>query len=278
LSALMDGCLDSGRDAGQGGARYNSSGVSIVGLSDVVDSLTAIRPLVFEQKQVGMEELLEALRSDFSHDAALHARIMHRVPKFGDGDPVPIEIARNIMEELDRMFGEMEHYRSGRYHVGLWSMSHHVAFGNLSGALPSGRRAYEPFTPGITPSAAAGAVLTDQINTVASLDAVNMPNNMAFNIKVVPHPKDSFSQTVDQMSAYTRAYVELGGMQMQYNVMDTETMRRAMEHPEQYRDLMVRISGYNAYFVELDPSIQLELINRAEHGLGQATGPIACDP
>jgi formate C-acetyltransferase len=147
-------------------------------------------------------------------------------------------------------------------------MSNHVAFGVLSGALPSGRRRGKPFTPGLTPSHLAGAPLTDQIRCVAGLNGLHTPNNFAFNVKVVPGAADSHAAVLDRLTAYVGSYFELGGMQMQFNVMSTETLRQAIRDPEAHRDLIVRISGYNAYFVELNSDIQQELIERMEHALG----------
>jgi formate C-acetyltransferase len=146
-------------------------------------------------------------------------------------------------------------------------MSNHVAFGILSGALPSGRRRGQPFTPGLTPSPLAGAPLTEQIRTVAELPGLKMPNNIAFNLKLVPGAADPHSQILDRMTAYVRAYVDLGGMQIQFNVVSSETLQRAMEKPSEYGDLLVRISGYNSYFVELNRDMQRELIERMEHRL-----------
>ncbi len=157
--------------------------------------------------------------------------------------------------------------RGGQYLPGYWSMSNHVAFGILSGPLPSGRRRGEPFTPGLTPSPTAEAPLTTQIRTVAELDALKMPNNIAFNIKLAPGASDQYQQVVDRMTAYVQAYTDLGGMQIQFNVVSSQTLRDAMKNPGSYGDLLVRISGYNAYFVELNADMQRELIDRMEHSL-----------
>jgi pyruvate formate-lyase/glycerol dehydratase family glycyl radical enzyme len=267
LSTLIDGCLASGKDASQGGALYNGSGVALIGLADVIDSLITIRQLVYEQKLVSLPELIKALRANFEGYESLRARIINKVPKFGSGDPQTQELAHQLMSHYRDLFRSFAHYRDGSYNVGFWSMSNHVAFGVLSGALPSGRQANQPFTPGLTPSPSGRCPLPAQIRSVAELDPLSMPNNMAFNIKVAPNKKDSPEKTLDHLTAYAKTYVDLGGMQMQFNVIGTETMKDAMEHPENYRDLLVRISGYNAYFVELDPSIQLELIGRAEHSV-----------
>ena len=145
-------------------------------------------------------------------------------------------------------------------------MSNHVAFGTLTGALPSGRLAGKPFTPGLTPEAHASRNLLDNIRDVSRLEPKSMNNNIAFNVKVVPSPKESHQEAVDHVYSYVKTYCDLGGMQMQFNVVSSATLRDAMAHPENYRDLMVRISGYNAYFVTLNRDMQMELIERAEYG------------
>ncbi len=267
MSALFDGPMESGRDLLRGGARYNSSGTAMVGLTDVVDSLAAVKTLVFDRKKTDMATLLSALDADFAGHEQLHAELLHRVPKFGQSADLPQQIARHLMGVIYDTYQSREHYRGGRYVPGYWSMSYHVAFGDLSGALPSGRRRGQSFTPGLTPSLLSAAPLTEQLRAVASLDAIRMPNNIAFNVKVVPGPDDSHRQVVDRMTAYVAAYFEMGGMQIQFNAVGSDTLRRAMETPHEYRDLLVRISGYNVYFVDLTPEAQMEVVERMEHSL-----------
>ena len=146
-------------------------------------------------------------------------------------------------------------------------MSNHVAFGTLTGALPSGRLAYKPFTPGLTPQAHASNSLLDNIKDVAKLEPRHMNNNIAFNVKVSPSANDTHEDTVKNLFSYAKSFATLGGMQMQFNVVSSETMKAAMANPEAYRDLMVRISGYNAYFVTLNKDMQLELIERADYNM-----------
>jgi pyruvate-formate lyase len=266
LSSLIQGTLAAGRDVVDGGARYNSSGVAVIGLADVVDSLAAIKSLVFDSRRWTLATLLEALEQDFEGHEALRAEILHRVPRFGGGHPLPTGIATHLLDLIFERFQGHQNYRGGRYLPGYWSMSNHVAFGLLSGALPSGRRRGKPFTPGLTPSSLSTDALTEQIRQVAALDPNKLPNNIAFNIKIAPGGTDRHSQVVERMVAYARTYFDLGGMQLQFNAISSETMRDAMEHPERHRDLLVRISGYNAYFVQCNRDMQLELIDRTEHG------------
>ncbi len=265
LSTLVQGCLESGRDLIVGGAKYNNSGAALVSLADVVDSLLVIRQLVYEEKTVDFKTLLEALRDDFTGHEALHARIMKRVPKFGSDAPGTREMAQDIIDFIYDEYQLRENYRGGRYTSGFWSMSNHVVFGSLSGALPSGRKRGKAFTPGITPAASASPNLLDNIRTIAALDSLKMPNNIAFNVKLTPAPVEPHAEFVEHATVYAKTYFELGGMQIQFNMVTTETLRDAMEHPENYRNLMVRISGYNAYFVELNREMQIELIERAEY-------------
>ena len=267
LSAVFQGPMESGRDVIDGGARYNSTGAAMVGLSDVVDSLVAVKVLVFEQGRVDFDALLAALAVDFDGHDALLAELVHKLPKFGQDHPLPRALAARVQAVVYETWQAHEHYRGGRYVPGYWSMSNHVAFGLLSGALPSGRRRGTSFTPGLTPSHLSGASLSDQLHTVAELDPLHMPNNIAFNVRVVPGADDGHAVVVDRMAAYVAAYFELGGMQLQFNVVDTATLKAAMDQPEEHQDLLVRISGYNAYFVDLNRDMQLELIDRMEHRL-----------
>jgi pyruvate formate-lyase/glycerol dehydratase family glycyl radical enzyme len=265
LSSLVQGCMESARDVVEGGAKYNSSGSALVSVADVIDSLLVIKQLVYEEKAVDFKTLLQALNDDFAGYEALHARIMKRVAKFGSDAPGTLEMAQDIINFIYDEYQSKENYRGGRYTSGFWSMSNHVVFGQLSGALPSGRKRGKAFTPGITPTASASPNLLDNIRTIAALDPLKMPNNIAFNVKLTPAPGEPHAEFVEHAMTYAKTYFELGGMQMQFNMVTTETLCDAMEHPENYRNLMVRISGYNAYFVELNREMQIELIERAEY-------------
>ncbi|MBF0226158.1 MAG: hypothetical protein HQK76_11950 [Desulfobacterales bacterium] len=224
-----------------------------------------IKKLVFEQKQITFSELKEAIDNNFQNNPKIYALIMKKVPKFGSGNKESVEIANRVAKYVHEYFGAKRNYRGGPYTTGFWSMSNHVAFGTLTGALPSGRLAGKAFTPGLTPSAAATKNLLDNLRDVASLTPENMNNNMAFNVKFVPSSEDSHTQTVNHITAYAKTYFELGGMQMQLNIVSGAILKDAMKHPENYRDLLVRISGYNAYFVTLNRDMQIELIERSEY-------------
>ncbi|MCX5850714.1 MAG: formate acetyltransferase [Deltaproteobacteria bacterium] len=267
LSSLLDGCITSGKDATKGGAKYNSSGAACIGLADVTDSLMAIKKLVFDEKKVAFADLKRAIDTNFSSDPALHAMVTKRVPLFGSGNDEALGMASRIAEFTHDRFFDHVNYRGGRYTAGFWSMSNHVAFGTLTGALPSGRLAGKPFTPGLTPQPHASKNLLDNIRDVSRLNPHHMNNNMAFNVKVVPGADDTHEEAIDHIYSYAKTYFDLGGMQMQFNVVTSDMLRDAMANPEYYRNLLVRISGYNAYFVTLNRDMQMELIERAEYGI-----------
>jgi formate C-acetyltransferase len=267
ISALMEGPLKKGKDVTRGGALYNSSGTACIGLADITDSLMVIKKLVYEEKKVAFGDLLDAIQHNFQNNPALLAIIKNKVALFGSGSPEALEIANRVTQLAHDIFWEHKNYRGGRYTAGFWSMSNHVAFGTLTGALPSGRLAGKAFTPGLTPEPHASKSILDNIRDVARLKPENMNNNIAFNVKVVPSARESHQETVDNIYSYAKTYCELGGMQMQLNVVSSQTLRDAMEHPENYQNLLVRISGYNAYFVTLNRQMQIELIERAEFGI-----------
>ena len=267
MSAMIDNCIEKGVDCTKGGAKYNSSGTACIGLADIVDSLMAIKTLVYDKGVYTLREIVDASKANYEGYDIMRSRILTEVPRFGSNSTEAVEMANRVTKFMKDCFWSHLNYRGGHYTTGFWSMSNHVAFGTLAGALPSGRLAGLPFTPGLTPEANASKSLLDNIKDVTRLDPTSMNNNIAFNVKVNPSPKDTHEQTVDHLCSYAKAYSDLGGMQMQFNVVSSDTMRAAMANPDAYRDLMVRISGYNAYFTTLNKELQLELIRRADYGM-----------
>ncbi len=265
LSSLIEGPMEKGMDLVEGAATFNTSGVALVGLTDVIDSLKVIKNLVYDKKIIDLHALNELIKDNFESEKGqkIHQQI-EEIPKFGSDDKETNEIGRDLVDYLYNDFGSFKNYRGGKYWVGFWSMSNHVAFGTLSGALPNGRKAYKPFTPGLTPAPGRKDLLIQNIHSVTALDTLKMPNNMAFNIKLVPNSNDSHEETLNYFNSYAKSYFDLGGMQMQFNVIKSDLLRDAMVHPENFGWLIVRISGYNAYFTDLNKDMQLELVERTE--------------
>jgi formate C-acetyltransferase len=279
LSALFEGPMEKGKDLIEGGAVINSSGVAIIGLADVADSLAAIQQVVFEEKSVTFAQLLEALHHDFENHEALRARLMNpsRTPKYGNESPAADAIVRWIAETLDGVFSGKQNYRGGRYRVGYWTMTNHAGFGRLTGALPSGRKARESFASGITPVSGVTPYLSQTLNSVARVPCVCVANGMALNIKYTPEIAgegaadlmvDTFMHSVQ---AYFAEDAGLGGMEIQFNIISHGDLLEARDHPERHPELLVRVSGYTAYFKDLNDQMKSELINRTEYSLSKGT-------
>ena len=267
LSVALQGAIDNAVDVTRGGAKYNTSGTFNIGLADVVDSLMVIKKLVFEDKKITFKQLKDAIDSNFENDPALHAMVMNKVPRFGSGDEEAVEMANQVASLIYYSYKAHKNFRGGDYTVGFWSVAQHSAYGALSGAIPGGRKAYQPFTPGLTPHPAASNSFLDNIRDVAKMNPRFMDNNIAFNVRLVPSAEDSREKTVNTMFSYIKSYFEQGGMQMQFNMVNTAVLKDAMANPENYKNLLVRISGYNAYFIHLSTDMQIEIIKRAEFGL-----------
>jgi pyruvate formate-lyase/glycerol dehydratase family glycyl radical enzyme len=274
LSTLFEGPMEKGRDLIFGGAVINSSGATIIGFADVIDSLAAIEQVVFTDKSVTFAGLLAALQADFQGYEALLARLRNqdKTPKYGNENPKADAIALWLAQLLDELYGKKENYRGGRYRVGYWTMTNHAGFGRLSKSSPNGRRAGENFTSGITPVSGVTPYLTKALNSVASLPSRLLSNGVALNIKYTPEPGNG-AQMLDNFVASVEAYFDAvpgkrdGGMEIQFNVTQRATFEDAVANPQSYPELLVRVSGYTAYFKDLNPQMQKEIIERTEYNL-----------
>ena len=278
LSTLFEGPMESGKDVIEGGAAINSSGVAIIGLADTADSLSAIETVVFDEGVLSLAELLTALQRNFEETPDLQARLANhaKTPKWGNEDPRGNGNAEWIVRMLDGRLSAERNYRGGAYRVGYWSMTNHAGFGRLMGALPSGRKARENFSSGFTPGSAMTPQLTPVLNSVAALPAAALSNGVAFNVKFTPELAGNGAETLDRFVAAVDGYFRgpnggSGGMEIQFNVIPREDFVEAVEHPEKYPEMLVRVSGYTAYFKDLTPQMQKEIIDRTEYALRTGT-------
>lgn len=265
LSSLVEGTLAAARDVTLGGAKYNSSGVGVVGLADVVDSLSALKHAVFSDVPTVSPRLLSrALADDFETHQKTQALLSSKVPKYGTDDPAADEIAADLVELMESTFARHTNYRGGAYHVGYWSMTLHAGAFALAGSLPNGRRSGEPLASGATPvSGACRKGPTASVSSTAKLPARCMPNCIANNHKLSRTFLDG-PRKLELLKNLIDGYIESGGMQIQFVIQDAQTLRDAQSRPDMYRDLLVRVSGYNAYFCDLTPQMQDEIIGRTE--------------
>lgn len=265
LSSFTGDCLARGLDVTAGGARYNFTGVQGVGTATVGDSLTAIQRLVFQEQRLTWNELLAALDADFEGYEPVRQLLVNRAPKYGNDDEVADALARLAAEVYCRAVERHPNPRGGWYSPGLYSVTTHVALGLAVGATPDGRRASEPLSQGVSPVQGRDRQgPTAALRSAARLNYGLVSNGAVLNQRLHPLSLGGV-KGAPVLAGLLRGFFDLGGMHLQWNVVDRETLLAAQAHPERYRDLVVRVSGYSALFADLDPIVQDEIISRTEH-------------
>ena len=264
LSLLIDDCIEKGRDYHAGGARYNTSYIQGVGLGSITDSLASIRFNVFDEKTITMRKLLTVLAADFAGHDGIRDQFINKTPKYGNDDDYADEITRRVFEIYYDAVNGRPNTRGGEHRINLLPTTVHVYFGSKIGALPDGRKAREPLSEGISPVQGADRKgPTAVLKSAAKIDHVRTGGTL-LNQKFTPDIlKDD--EGITKLLHLIRAYFRMGGHHIQFNVVTAETLRRAQENPERYRDLIVRVAGYSDYFVDLGADLQNEIIRRTEH-------------
>ena len=268
LSALFEGPMEKGTDLIYGGAVYNASGVTHIGFADVCNSLCAIKEICFNadaDMKMSLPEFVRIVDADFKDHELLLAYLENRAPKYGTDHPVAIEISQKLINLEYESFNKQKNYREGNYRVAYWTMTNHAGYGSVSGALPSGRKANVPFSSGITPASQIHTQLTEALEAVASLNSKDTPGAYALNMKYSPMVVTK--ENVDRFGSVVQAYMQNGGQQVQFNIYDYETLKKARAVPHDYPHLLVRVSGYSAYFKSLNDAMQDELITRSQYNL-----------
>ena len=264
LSAVTEGTIESGKDVKAGGAKYNYTGMSIVGIGTVTDSLAAIKEMVFDKKTFSLDEVVEWIKSDFEGYEPKRQMLMNRIPKYGNDIPWVDKIAVDIADCFAEILGEFRTYRGGIYGPGLHTENHHIIEGIMVSATPDGRKAGERLSTGCGPTSGMDRNgPTASLRSFASIDYTKMMSGSSANMRFNPSVLRSDNQ-IDQFEAMLRAYLKLGGQHLQISVVDAETLRNAQKNPENYQDLIVRVTGYSARFVELTEALQEEIIKRSE--------------
>ncbi|MBN1978681.1 MAG: glycyl radical protein [Anaerolineae bacterium] len=264
LSLLTDDCIARGRDYHDGGARYNTSYIQGVGLGTITDAMTALKHHVFEQKTLTMQELLQVLGDDFEGHERVRQLLLNRTPKYGNDDDYADGVMVALFDAYFDAIDGRQNTKGGAYHIDLLPTTCHVYFGSVIGATPDGRRAGAPLSEGISPVQGADRRgPTAVIRSVAKMDHARTGGTL-LNQKFTPQLLQDESG-LDKLVQLIRTYFKLDGHHVQFNVVDAATLRAAQAHPEQYRDLIVRVAGYSDYFCDLGQALQEEIIARTEH-------------
>jgi formate C-acetyltransferase len=264
LSVLTDDCIRSGRDYNAGGARYNNTYIQGVGIGSLTDALVAIRTAVFEEKRLGLADLVRATDADFAGQEELRLRLVHRTPKYGNDDDRADSIMRRAFEAFFGAVDGRPCARGGAYRIQMLPTTCHVYFGSVTGALPDGRRAGLPLSEGISPVQGADRHgPTAVVQSAAKMDHVRTGGTL-LNMKFAPSLLEG-DAGIDHLAHLVRGYFKMDGHHVQFNVVRAATLREAQANPGEHRDLIVRVAGYSDYFCDLSPALQEEIIGRTEH-------------
>ncbi len=261
LSVLMDDCIEKGKDYYDGGPRYNTSYIQCTGLGTVTDSLSAIKKHIYEDRKWSMKELLQVLSQNFKDHEPMRQFLLNRTPFFGNDDDYADSLAVRLYEDMFRAIDGKPNSRGGVFHMDLLSTTCHVYFGSVTGALPNGRIAGRSLSDGTSPSH--GADTNGPTAVIRSLSRLDQEKsggtllNQRFSPSMMKTDRD-----LEKLASLIRCYFESGGHHIQFNVVDTQTLRKAQKEPELYRDLMVRVAGYSDYFNHLAPALQEDIICR----------------
>jgi len=267
VSALMDDCIESCKDITAGGARYDFTSLDVRGLATLVDSLLAIKYFVYDRHELTLTELAGIVADDFAGHEALRRRIIGQAPKYGIGDEAADSMAIDVVDWLHRAVKDKRNIRGGRWRVCYYSYGNHVIDGLMLGATPDGRKSGEPTSNGISPSnlLEANGGPTACMRSAARIPPAKASSGVSLNMRF--HPGSLAGEKgVAAFAGMIETYFALGGMHVQPNVVSSETLREAQTNPDKYRDLVVKVSGYSAYFCDLGRSIQEDIIARSEFG------------
>ncbi len=268
LSISTVGCMEKGKDVSAGGAKYNSYGGTATGLATVADSLTALKYMIYDKKLVDQKTYLDAILADWKGYEELQQRIIKEAPHFGNADSYADAQMKYIMDLYYNIGRNFSTERCKVYKCGTFGAADHVAQGEVTWATPDGRNTGTPIADASSPVQGRDVNgPTAVFNSCAVYDHSRFLDGMALNLKIHPTAL-SGEGGIDKLMNMTQAYFGMGGMECQYNVVDAATLRKAQERPDEYHNLVVRIAGYSAYFVDMTEAMQNDVISRAEHRLG----------
>ena len=265
LSISTEGCMESGKDVSEGGAKYNSYGGTATGLATTADSLTALKYIVFDKKIATREEFLQAILDNWEGHEELRQIVLNTVPHYGNDDPYADEEMTYVMDLYYNITRAFSTCRCKTYKCGTFGASDHVVQGEITWATPDGRKAGEPIADACSPAQGRDKNgPTSVLNSSTVFDHGHFMDGIAVNLKIHPTSLQG-DGGMTKLEDLTKGYFKQGGLEVQYNVVDAKTLRKAQEHPEDYHNLVVRIAGFSAYFVDMTTEMQNDIISRAEH-------------
>ena len=264
LSLYINDCIEKGKDYYSGGARYNTTYIQCTGLGTITDCFTTLKKHVFEDKRYTMEQMLEACAKNWENEEKMRQYIRNHTPFFGNDDEYADKIAVRVYDDLVKAIEGRPNTRGGKTQLNMLSTTCHNYFGSVCGATPNGRFAHFAISDGTSPAHGSDSHgPTSVIKSLGKLDQTKSGGTL-LNVRFVPQ---LLKREEDQkkLSSLIRTYFKFGGHHIQFNIVDTATLQDAQKHPEEYRDLLVRVAGYSDYFNDMTEQLQNEIIARTEN-------------
>ena len=276
LSAVINDCMAKGMDVTSGGALYNLSGIQMIQLANIADSLAAIKALIFEPEahfgsaaasyRVSSRQFLKALEANFQGHEVLRQIILRKIPKYGNDVDWVDELGAKWAQYFRTKLAHYANYRGGPYHTGMYTVSAHVPMGEMVGASPDGRLSGTPLADGgLSPMYGRDRTgPTAVLKSVSKIDRLLTSNGGLLNMKFLP---EFFTAPggIEKFGFFLRSFVDLEIPHIQFNVVRREELVAAQKQPENFRSLTVRVAGYTAYFTELAETLQDEIIARTSY-------------
>jgi formate C-acetyltransferase len=265
LSVVIKDCIAKGKDYYNAGPRYNTNYIQCCGIGTITDSLSAIKKHVFEAKEITMEQLMEALKKNFKGHEILRLRLFNKTPFYGNDDDYADSIMQRVFNSLYGAIDGKPNTKNTSYHLNMLSTTCHIYFGKKLGASANGRMAAMPISDGTSPSHGADRKgPTAVIKSLGKMDQIKSGGTL-LNQRFLPDVLEG-EGGIEKLAHLIRTYFRLNGHHLQFNIIDSQTLRNAQSAPDEYRDLLVRVAGYSDYFIDLDKYHQEEIIARTGQG------------
>ena len=263
LSIITNDCITKGLDYNAGGARYNTKYIQGVGIGTITDSLSAVKYNVYDEKKFTMQELITAMNDNFEGHERIRNLVQNKTPKYGNDDDYADDIMKSIFEMYRAEITDRPNMNGGFYRINMLPTTCHVYFGEVMIASPNGRLAHKPVSEGISPEKGGDTNgPTSVIKSASKMDHLQTGGTL-LNQKFTPSVVAG-DEGLDQMANLVRTYFNMDGHHIQFNVIDRETLVKAQQNPDEYKDLIVRVAGYSDHFRNLSKELQDEIINRTE--------------
>jgi formate C-acetyltransferase len=264
LSVVIEDCISNGKDYYNGGPRYNTNYIQCTGLGTTTDSLSVLKKHVFEEQRFSMEKILDAVANNFEGEEFLRQTVLNKTPFFGNDNDYADDIALRVYADLLDAIDGKPNVRGGEFHLNMLSTTCHIYFGKVMGATPNGRLAGKSISDGTSPSHGADTHGPSMvIRSLTKLDHT-MSGGTLLNQRFLPSLLKR-DEDITKLGQLIRSYFTLGGHHIQFNIVDTATLKAAQKCPEDYKDLLVRMAGYSDYFNDMNADLQQEVIERTEN-------------